>query len=224
MKNIYEEEGRKIRIENNKDVIKNPNNYQEKLLKYAERHNLEYNFLQQELLENIFLIKGIAKDPQKQNYQENVAKNYIVTNYPEFTNFEILPKKSKNQLESMYLANGQLVKESELSTTNHTKSIDFRWQYKEYFIYATHKYIKESGGGQDNQFEDVKKFLEHARQNTKNKYLFVAICDGEYFEERNRLVELKKYVINTRCVVSTVYSLKQDLDNLINAENMKKSL
>lgn len=215
MQNIYEKQSFKMRIENVKDVIKNPEAYQKKLLKYSQRHNLEYNFLQQELLDNIYLMNEIAKDPSKQNFQEIIAKDYILENYKEFQNFEILPKKSKNGIESIYLTNGQIVKESDLSTKNHTKSIDFKWEYKGFTIYATHKYTKDSGGGQDNQYKDVVSFLEHAKQNINNKILFVAICDGKYYEGK-RSEELKRMVMNTKCVVSTISNLKCDLDSLIN--------
>lgn len=215
MNNIYEKQSLKMRIENLKDVIKNPKKYQEKLIKYSKKHNLEYEFLQQELLENIYLMNEMAKEPSKQNFHELVARDYILENYKEFLNFEILPKKSKNGIESIYLTNGQIVKESDLSTRNHTKSIDFKWEYKGFTIYATHKYTKDSGGAQDNQYKDVISFLEHAKQNINNKILFVAICDGKYYVGK-RSDELRKSILNTKCIVTTIYTLKKDLDILIN--------
>lgn len=213
MNNIYEEEAKK-RIKNNmKDALKNTKEYQKKLEKYAEKFELEIEFLQQIVLEDIFLINQILKSPTKQNYQENTAKKYILQNYPEFKDFKILPK---NSTKSLYIANGLIIDKNNLSTNNHTKSIDFQWKYLKFNIYATHKYTKESGGAQDNQYKDIISFLEHAKQHTKGENLFVAICDGEYYLKNNRLNDLKTKVLNTNCVVCTIETLKKELDDLIN--------
>ena len=200
MNNIYEEEDKK-RIKNNmKDVLKNIKEYQKNLEKYAEKFELEIEFLQQIVLEDIFLINQILKSPTKQNY-------------PEFKDFKILPK---NSTKSLYIANGLIIDKNNLSTNNHTKSIDFQWKYLKFNIYATHKYTKESGGAQDNQYKDIISFLEHAKQHTKGENLFVAICDGEYYLKNNRLNDLKTKVLNTNCVVCTIETLKKELDDLIN--------
>ena len=203
MNNIYEEEAKK-RIKNNmKDVLKNIKEYQKNLEKYAEKFELEIEFL----------LNQILKSPTKQNYQENTAKKYILQNYPEFKDFKILPK---NSTKSLYIANGLIIDKNNLSTNNHTKSIDFQWKYLKFNIYATHKYTKESGGAQDNQYKDIISFLEHAKQHTKGENLFVAICDGEYYLKNNRLNDLKTKVLNTNCVVCTIETLKKELDDLIN--------
>lgn len=212
MRNIFEDEIKEMRTNNINDVVRNPKKYQDKLKKYAERYDFDLNYLQQEILENVHLINHIAKDPQKQNFHEKLVEKYINSNFEEFQEFEILPKNSEK---SIYLSNGLVVSRNNLTTKNHTKSIDFKWKYKNYIVYASHKYTKDRGGAQDNQYDDVKSFLKHARENINKENLFIAICDGDYYREK-KFQELRNLVIGSRkCIISSVDSLKKEIDKCI---------
>lgn len=217
---IYEKEEVLMREINKKNLLKNikKRKYQEKIKKYAEKFNYEVNYLEQILLEDDFLINSISKDPTKQNFQEKIAKEFLEKNIEGIKNFEILPK---NGEKSKYLANGVLLTKEELTTDNHTKSIDFYWEYKDYKFYATHKYTKESGGAQDNQYDDVKKFLSHAKQYTKKGVFFIAICNGNYYKKIikasgiSKLEYLRNSVKDTNCIVCDVYTLKNEIEKII---------
>lgn len=109
---------------------------------------------------------------------------------------------------------------SKISNRNRTtKSIDFYWEYNNYKFYASHKYIKESGGAQDNQYNDIKHFIENANKNSESFVKFLAICDGDYFnltdakfknEKITKLESLKR--LTTRSVFAlTIYEIKDFL-------------
>ncbi len=61
------------------------------------------------------------------------------------------------------------------------KSIDFEWEVGAFKFFASHKYTKDGGGAQDNQYEDIQNFLRHTRDCNLKNTIFLAICDGEYY-------------------------------------------
>ncbi|MEI2462228.1 hypothetical protein RRG54_02515 [Mycoplasmopsis felis] len=211
---IYQEKENEIRLKNKKDILLNLSEYEEKIKKYAKRFNYDFDYLVQMINENEFLLNSIIKEPSKQNFHELVVKDYVLEYIPEFINFIKLPTDSN---ESLYLSSGNIIKKKDLTTNNHTKSIDFYWEMnvkgKNVKFYASHKYTKESGGAQDNQFKDLQNFLEHAKQYTKKDSIFVGICDGDYYHKNNqkKLIALKIGVINTNCIVTSLKSLWNDV-------------
>jgi hypothetical protein len=86
--------------------------------------------------------------------------------------------------------NGAFVYNSSRSNIEATKTIDA----KNGNDFISLKYVQDAGGAQDNQVNDVKKFLEEAikyTENNKNNYTFTAIVDGEYIE--SKILELKQF-------------------------------
>ena len=67
------------------------------------------------------------------------------------------------------------------------KTIDFQWQTGKYTVYATHKYTKESGGAQDNQYSDLHLFIKEANESHSSDDAFVAIADGPYYNLPNTI-------------------------------------
>lgn len=53
-------------------------------------------------------------------------------------------------------------------------------------MYAAHKFIRDDGGAQDNQYNDVFDFVKRASDNMETGLVFVAICDGPYFTKRKQ--------------------------------------
>lgn len=52
-------------------------------------------------------------------------------------------------------------------------------------IYASHKYIKATyGGAQDNQYNEVRNFLRNCNKINSGNDFYIAICDGPYFETK----------------------------------------
>jgi hypothetical protein len=63
-------------------------------------------------------------------------------------------------------------------------------------FYAFHKYIKQSGGTQDNQFREIKHCIEVGRNGSQEvKRRVVFICDGAYFTDK-KIKELENLISN----------------------------
>ena len=99
------------------------------------------------------------------------------------------------------------------------KSIDFKfhisYQNKERHCYCYHKYINESGGSQDNQYKDIKQFIESSNKNidTESNWFF-AICDGNYFTE-TKIKEISELCNPNKNVYYTnIYKFKERLQEL----------
>ncbi|MDR2581219.1 MAG: hypothetical protein LBC85_09540 [Fibromonadaceae bacterium] len=150
-----------------------------------------------------------VKDPAKQNLYQKLAANYI-ERLPNVKNFETLPQGSDK---AKYLTNGKLFSGKLLNNASkNTKSIDFTWEVGNYLFYASHKYTKDSGGAQDNQYLDIQNFLIHARDNNYSKYIFLAICDGEYYLQKDSQTNSKTKIERLKkltCQNSFVLTIKE---------------
>ena len=115
------------------------------------------------------------KDPIRQNMYEEVFANYVK---------KIDGVRKFGKPASLYISKGNLVTKQKLKSKKleaETKSIDFYWEYNDKKIYAYHKYAKDTGGHQDNQYDDLLKFIHAANNITEKNLIFLAIADGEYF-------------------------------------------
>lgn len=138
--------------------------------------------------------------------------------------FQSLPS---GGLGAEYVVNGMVVSGTVRSTIQaEGKSIAFKWSYsrggKVFKVYATHKHTKEEGGSQDNQFADVKLFLDAALPCTDPSTLFLAICDGLYYERphdgyASRHCELQADYGRRRVRACTIASLPSVLSEQLQA-------
>ena len=101
------------------------------------------------------------------------------------------------------------------------KSIDFEWNTKEFKIYASHKYTEMNGGAQDNQYKDIQDFLHHARDCNQKNVLFLAICDGDYYLQKDsktndntKIERLKRLTDGRTSFVLTINELRSFLQQL----------
>jgi len=114
------------------------------------------------------------------------------------SDFQKLNNSGKNAL---YIDRRVIRKGSEYPHDKPAKSVDFFWTIKnkkEEIInfYAFHKYIEESGGAQDNQFNEIKKCIEVSRNgNQEIKRRIIFICDGAYFTDKK--IKVLKNLIST---------------------------
>jgi hypothetical protein len=157
---------------------------------------------------NSFMASYLIKDPKRQNIYEKVALEKITKDFK-----GTIPEKVTNQ----FIRNGKI----EYTKTNNSTAIDFVWDYKGYRVYASHKYIKQSGGTQGMKYKDMISYLKNSsgytpgkNKNTsfdKNKVIFAAICDGMFFDNKN----LGSWFNNRWVVVAGIEDLKAKLDNKI---------
>lgn len=131
-----------------------------------------------------------AKDPKKQNIFEKMACEFIKEMGVD--EFENLPN---NEL---IVNNGAVIERKTFKSkggTAQAKTIDFKWKYRGATFYASHKYTKEGGGAQDNQYKDLQAFIKDANPTTLANTYFIVIADGPYYNTRD--AEMGKSRIDT---------------------------
>jgi hypothetical protein len=157
-----------------------------------------------------------AKDPGKQKIHENIAALFIGS-LPSVKNFKQL---SNGELQ---ILRGAVMPRKEvraMGANRSAKTIDFKWDTNNLCVYASHKYTKGSGGGQDNQYEDLQHFIREANESHLKNTIFLAIADGNYYEARDmdagvtKLQRLRQ-LSNRRSVFTlTIGELKEFLRKL----------
>lgn len=164
---------------------------QEKINNYLER--FENLFDKQELISQIMSNDIVAsffiKDPAKQNLSEKECAKWIGA--------DKLPAQGKNCIR--FDAQGNIVSKKDIGVS---KSADFSIKG----IYFTQKYTGDnSGGAQDNQYEDVVTFLN----NGSKKQKVGAIVDGAYWDNLgNREKLITAFASNKNVVVLSADDLK----------------
>jgi hypothetical protein len=66
-----------------------------------------------------------------------------------------------------------------------SKYIDCKVEIKEYKIYIKTSFLMNAGGAQDNQYKDIQDFLNHSRDCNEKNAIFLAICDGDYYLQKD---------------------------------------
>lgn len=178
------------------------NSMQLKINNYSKKYQLEPNYVEQLIVDNINLAINFAKDPGRQSIHEKIAAKHLanLNVVKKYGNFKKLPSGGRN---AKYVTNYGVGSEN----LDGVKSIDFEIKVNDNVIYATCKYTKDEGGAQDNQYADVEKYLETAltlisRGNAKPNEHFIAIVDGEYYQRNNRIQNLKQITLNQVPVLS----------------------
>ena len=126
------------------------------------------------------VIGQFAKDPGKQNTHEDMAYDYL-KKLPIISGVKHLSKGK----DAKFVVSGKI--KDDKGTAN-IKSLDcyFYYEYKNKKLefYTSNKYTKNSGGAQDNQFNDLKEFMNEARNVTDKNIFLMAVADGEYYQNK----------------------------------------
>jgi hypothetical protein len=195
----------------------------EKIRNWADRYNLEEEFVLYKLKTDEVFALHFIKDPVKQSVHQKVAAAHL-DKIPLVIDFEMLPSGGDNS-EFVFQGTVQTHGQLKADTTPKGKSIDFKWHFeycgKELRVYATHKHTKDDGGGQDHQFADIKRFLEAASYSHAHDKVFMAICDGPYYQRptgayRSRLELLNTECVGRRSVACTIAEVPQQYARFIN--------
>ena len=128
--------------------------------------------------------KFFAKDPQKQSFHEKYGQEEMINTGIPIVN---LPNSGKN---AIYIHNGSLKTNLSKKPEERIKSVDCRCQRisgsSTWEDYILQKWIGDSGGNQDNQFSDIRTFVEQANMyatTNKNNHRIIALVDGPYFSK-----------------------------------------
>ena len=199
-------------IENVEEVPSRLKNDDEGIVKrmdtFTTRFGFEKNDVRDEIANSKMFRATFAVDPTKQSIHENAAADWLKQE-PTIKNFMTLPKSGKNA----YYVTGD--GEIRLGKKTNLKSLDFRWISNGYTFYATHKYTREAGGAQDNQYESVKTLLQAFQKGEEKdqKVVLLAIVDGPYYTGE-KLKELRRF---TRSSYPYSYALPiQDVPEILN--------
>lgn len=215
----YTSEYNRLLQENIKAVREtiNDNDMQIKIKNYATKYDLPYKYVKRKILTDSIFANQFAKDPSKQSYNQKCARAFIEEN-DHIDKVIQLPADGPNAL---FVVEGKLVQDRNLARKTGVKSIDFFWKVKtnkgrEVSFYASHKYTKDEGGAQDNQYEDLKKFMENAKVSTEADTYFLAIGDGDYYQRikengKSRITYMNNLYKTSYCLALT----SNDIDTLI---------
>lgn len=135
-----------------------------------------------------------AKDPSKQTYHQKVARDWIKA-LPGVSQMEQL---DVNGDDAKYLSAGNVISGRDIGNTDGKKSLDFEWKFifstGEFLrFYASHKYTNESGGAQDNQFEELRKYTKEANGlRRETGYRLLAIADGDFYKRKRKGQQLTR--------------------------------
>lgn len=176
----------------------------------AKRYMIDAEYIKGQIdKEELLALAMFAKDPSKQKYHEKTAAEYI-------QNIQGIQEFKDNT--GLYVSRGQVLDKEQAKRAT-AKTIDFFFKYGRLDVYVSHKYTRESGGAQDNQYKDLQEFINESRDNTDPDVLFVAVADGEYYTGKDgklgisRMDNLKK-----RCTQSvkacTIYELEGILEEI----------
>lgn len=142
-----------------------------------------------QIMNNDIVASFFAKDPAKQNLSEKECAKWI--------GVEKLPALGKNCIR--FDSEGNIISRKEVGAS---KSADFLVEG----IYFTQKYTGENtGGAQDNQYEDVITFLMNGSKRQK----VGAIVDGAYWEDfGNRRTLEAAFIDNPNVIILSADDIK----------------
>ena len=207
--------------ENLKNIINEleTKNMKLKISNWANKFGYSFNEIKEKIINDEIFRCVFAKDPAKQNLYQNLASKYI-NSLDNVENFKVLPAGGKD---AIYLTNGKILKGDLLKNqSKDIKSIDFAWNCKQFTFYASHKYTEMNGGAQDNQYKDIQDFLNHSRDCNEKNTIFLAICDGDYYLQKDsktgdetRIKRLQRLTDNKTSFVLKIQELSSFLKDLI---------
>ena len=146
-----------------------------KIKNQIERYGLKMSVKEvlNHIVDDDYFASMYAKDASKQNMSEKLQKKYL-------GNKNITIKKlNAAGRGAIRLMDGELITGNDRGGKA-TKSMDFEGENGEY-IFA--KVTSGQGGGQDNQYRDVREFLKEAKEYDRKHgdKKFVALVDGDYY-------------------------------------------
>lgn len=198
---------------------------EEKIKGFSARWGYSKDYILNKLKESDDFILQFSIDPGKTTYHQHFAANWLKENVPFISNFNEPVNGGDN---SLICEGGKVLKSKDYKKEHSSKTIDFAFEYefnnKKLYFYATHKYTKEKGGAQDNQFNDVKLFLKQAMLNTNPDIVLLSITDGEYYQSSkiegdkkyDKAIDIYKENFNSEyCISTTCNTIIYDLVPII---------
>ena len=151
---------------------------------YIGRFGYEKSAVEEKIMKDPMFAANFAREPRRQGFHETIAAEWLKEQGLDIT---ILPKSGNDAL---YITrDGMIIKLPE-GEQRPSKSLDFCWTYNSITFYAMHKYTKEGGGNQDNQFKEMVSLLHSFLGASNPSNVLVVIVDGPYYTEK-KIEELR---------------------------------
>ena len=165
---------------------------EKKVATYRERFGYPETEIKNKIISDPMFAALFAKDPSRTSIHENTASDWL-SRLEMVEDFEKLPASGRD---SFYVTGDGEIRKMQ-PERKPSKSLDFRWKTRGYTVYASHKYTKQSGGAQDNQFHDVRSLLENFHKKIADKKTcLLAIVDGKYYSQR-KMSDLHRFCNTT---------------------------
>mgnify|MGYP000241638231 CR=1 FL=1 len=190
-------------------VLAGDANLKKKIANFAERHGYTVDEVLKKIKKDPMFAAHFAVDPSRQNLYETIAARYIGA-LPLVNDFKKLHNGALSVLQGAVMSKKELDKQG---GTSRAKTIDFAWDTCGKQIYASHKYTRDEGGAQDNQYGDIQQFIREARDSTLKNTIFLAIVDGPYYEGA-RLSVLKSLANNRNVFAMSIDELPRWLKSI----------
>ena len=177
----YEEWRKKGLKKNLENFDVNDDYVLKKMKRFVEFHpEFDLEQVKEEIKRNIMFRTFFVKDPIRENMYEELFKK-TTKRIKDIVDFD-KPDASYYLWEGKLLTK-KLIKEKKVEAE--TKSMDFVCNYKGKKIWFYNKYAKEPGGHQDNQYDDLKRFMIGANKVKSKEMIFIGVADGEYFNSQD---------------------------------------
>ncbi len=156
----------------------------EKATSWAHKFGLEPKTVLHKLLTDDLFALHFVKDPIRQTFHQKLAADYVKA-LPLAQSFQALPSAGANAKFLTSTGEVRLGSAVKGSVKDLGKSIDFEWSFQlgaaRLDVFATHKFTRQGGGNQDNQFSELKEFARKAAQSGAHDTYFFVLCDGPYY-------------------------------------------
>ena len=164
---------------------KRDKNLLKRIQTYASRFEYSTKTVERKIRADRMFRLNFVTEPRRQKIHEKIAAKWLWEQAG--LNVEVLPQAGKDAL---YVEGGKIVQVPKEEKRKPSKALDFRWTYNGTIFYAMHKYTKESGGDQDNQFKEMEELLGNFYRATNPSNVLVVIVDGPYYTEK-KIEELR---------------------------------
>lgn len=191
-----------------------------KISTFASRFDYDEETVCKKIEEDPMFACCFAKDPGKMKVHEKTAATYLGM-FPDlirsFSSLSAGGKKAKYINETGNIITGK--------KPDGIKSLDFTWVAGDTNIicFAAHKFTREPGGHQDNQFNELIRLLQAFKGCNDEKIALFVICDGPYYS-KDRLSTLLQHVrkeppYSFACPIGDV---PKNVEKLINVNDQVK--
>jgi len=157
-----------------------------KVQSFAARWGLSPETVYEKIQTDWLFALWFAKDPGRQSIHQELAANFLKKTFsPLISGFRVLPSGGCN---AKWVCAGGVFTQKEMDNRGvdkQARTIDFEWAVpcgdKTLSFYASHKFTGEEGGAQNNQYEDLKNFVDCVRKARSPEVFYLAIADGPYY-------------------------------------------